>query len=362
MTGVDFLRAQGYIDFNVSKHVNAQFGYGKHFIGDGRRSLILSDFSNNYPYLRLQTEIGRIQYTNIYAQLTGETKGGTFGLYGIGSFSRKYLALHHLDINVAKNLNIGFFESIVFGKPDSLGTNSWRLEYLNPVIFYRSVEQQDGSSDNATIGMDFKWNLLNRISFYGQLFIDELVISEVISNSDWWGNKQGYQLGVKYPNAFSIKKLALQAEYNHVRPYVYAHENNYTSYSHYNMPLAHPLGSNFHELLLSLDYQITPKLTGYANLLLAEYGNDRDSLSYGRDILKSYTLKTGDYNVAFLQGAKSELMLAQLRLSYQWYHQLFTDLEFMMRKEKSSFTAQDFNTTLISFTLRYHFPYRSYLF
>ncbi len=362
VSGVDFLRAQGYVDFNVSKHIRSQFGFGKHFVGDGRRSLILSDFSNNYPYLRIQTELGQVQYTNIFAQLTGETKGGTFGLSGIGSFSRKYLAMHHLDVRIGKKLNIGFFESIIFGKPDSLGTNGWRVEYLNPVIFYRAVEQQDGSSDNALIGMDFKWNAFGKVSLYGQLLIDELVVSEVLSNSDWWGNKQGFQLGVKYPRALSLKNLYLQAEYNRVRPYVYAHESSYTSYSHYNMPLAHPLGANFHELLLTGEYQVTKKLTAYGNLLIAQYGNDRDSLSYGRDILKSYNLKTGEYDVAFLQGNKTSLFLVQTRLSYQWYHQLFTEVEFMMRKENGPFVNSDFTTTLISFTLRYYFPYRSYLF
>lgn len=362
VNGVDFLRAQGYIDFQFSRQINGQFGFGKHFIGDGFRSLILSDLGNNYPYLRIQTEIGRVQYTNIFAQLTGETRGGTFGLSGIGSFTRKYLAMHHLSWQIAPAFTLGFFESVIFGKPDSLGSNGWRVEYLNPIIFYRAVEQQDGSSDNAMIGLDFKWKLWQSVSVYGQLVIDELVVSEVVSRSDWWGNKQGYQLGAKVFDVFSIDGLALQMEANSVRPYVYAHESNFTSYSHYNQPLAHPLGANFQEIYLGLEYPISDRLQASAKLLMAQYGNDRDSLSYGRDILKPYTLKTGEYGVALLQGNKVNLTMTQLSVSYRWASQLYTDLEYTYRKESPANSIGDFTTNMLSFTLRYHFPYRSYLF
>ena len=46
-----------------------QFGHGKHFIGDGYRSLFLSDNSFNYPFLRIETKLGKLQYTNLYAEL-----------------------------------------------------------------------------------------------------------------------------------------------------------------------------------------------------------------------------------------------------------------------------------------------------
>jgi hypothetical protein len=45
-------------------------------------------------------------------------------------------------------------------------------------------------------------------------------------------NKYGYQLGVKYYNAFHIDNLLLQLEYNHVRPYMYSVP--ITNYGHNN--------------------------------------------------------------------------------------------------------------------------------
>ena len=57
-----------YVSYRSDKFFSVQFGHGKHFIGDGYRSLFLSDNSFNYPYLMIQTDLGKIQYTNLYAE------------------------------------------------------------------------------------------------------------------------------------------------------------------------------------------------------------------------------------------------------------------------------------------------------
>lgn len=356
--GVDFLRAQAYIDFNISKHIAAQFGYGKHFIGDGRRSLILSDFGNNYPYLRINTRIWKVQYTNLYAQLIAETAGGTYGLNGTGAFPKKYLVNHHLAINVLPNLTLGLFESVIYG--DS--SQNMQVDYLNPLIFYRALEQQDGSADNVLLGLDFKWNLWKRISLYGQLVVDELVMSEVFSDRGWWGNKQGFQLGGKYFDVFGIANLNGQVELNRVRPYVYGHESNFTSYSHYNLALAHPLGANFQEILLSLNYRVLPRLKLQADMLSARYGNDLGDLNYGRDILKPYSpdRRPPDYGNRIFQGERTELMMIQARASYQLYHNMLLDIDVISRHESSA--KEDKSTLIFGATFRWNFPARSYLF
>src|SRR5690606_13946358 len=54
----DYLMARGYVDFAAIKnHLNVTFGYDKHFIGDGYRSLFLSDFSAPATFVRLNTRI-----------------------------------------------------------------------------------------------------------------------------------------------------------------------------------------------------------------------------------------------------------------------------------------------------------------
>ena len=361
--GVDLLRARGYIDFNISRHISTQFGYGKHFIGNGRRSLILSDFGNNYPYLKLNTQFWKIQYTNIFAQLIGEVQGGSnFGLLGVGSFTKKYLTFHRLGMQVIPDLEIGLFESVVYGQPDSLGSNNLKLEYLNPIIFYRALEQQDGSADNVLIGLDFKYNLFNRLQLYGQLVIDELIVSEAFSDSGWWGNKSGTQIGAKYIDAFGINDLNLQVELNRVRPYTYSHESLFTSYSHYMQPLAHPLGANFSEKIFSFDYRPFPKWKVGSVLMLAEYGNDLGDVSYGRDITKSYNLRPDDYGIAQNQGDQRDLFMNQSTLTYQWMHNLQVDLSYIYRKESGGINNPGQPSSILALSFHWNFPIRTYLF
>ncbi len=364
-SGVDFLRTFGYIDFGISKHISAQLGYGKHFVGNGVRSLVLSDFSNNYPYLRISTKTKLFEYTNLFTEMIADVRGGTFGTLGTGRFSKKYVALHHLNINIKPNLIIGLFESVTYG--DSVG--GLKLEYLNPIIFYRAVEQQNGSEDNAFIGMDFKWNIKNRISLYGQLLIDELVAGNVFSGNGWWGNKQGFQLGVKYTDPLHVENLSVQGELNRVRPYTYAHSDGFTNYSHYNQALAHPLGANFTEYLGQVTYQLNEQWRVEASGLVASYGNDLGSENFGRDILKSFLVRrvdaTGtniDFGNEHLQGNKTNLLMGLFRVVYMWKHNVFINADFTFRKEKDSNDLIDTSSTIFGLSFRWNVTDKQYLF
>ncbi len=166
-------------------------------------------------------------------------------------YPKKYAVVHHLSYNAAKWLNLGLYENVVFSRADYFD-----FSYLNPVIFLVSAQQQNGSPDKTTAGIDFKANIGHSTQFYGQLVINEFVFSQILHYSrGWWGNKQGLQLGFKYIDIFNVKNLDLQIETNLVRPYTYSHNDTVSNYSHYNQPLAHPLGSNFSEFIVIARYQ-----------------------------------------------------------------------------------------------------------
>ena len=230
-TGYDYFDARGYITFGVTKYIDVQFGYDKNFIGSGYRSLFLSDWGNSYLFLKLNTKIWKFNYQNLFMELMPQFKKA-----GDTLLDRKYAAMHHLSMNVTKWLNIGLFEGVIFGRK-----NRFDFQYLNPIIFYRSVEGNVGSPDNALVGLDFKANIAHRAQFYGQFLLDEFILSEIRNNPTSWANKWGIQAGVKYMDAFGIPNLDLQIETNRVRPFTYSHGDTIANYTHYNQPLAHPL-------------------------------------------------------------------------------------------------------------------------
>nr|GFC26184.1 hypothetical protein [Tanacetum cinerariifolium] len=143
----DFFTARGGITYAATKHINVQFAHDRNFIGNGYRSLILSDYSAPYFFLKLNTRVWKFNYQNVFAELTAGRTYNDAGSPTDSLFPKKYLALHHLSLDVTDNFNIGVFESEVSGGPG----RGLELQYLNPVIFYRAIEQQVGSTDNALL-------------------------------------------------------------------------------------------------------------------------------------------------------------------------------------------------------------------
>lgn len=326
--GYDYFDARGYITFGVTRYIDVQFGYDKNFIGNGYRSLFLSDFSNNALFLKLQTRIWKFSYQNLFMELNAtEPRGGDRLLV------KKYAALHHLDIALTKWLNVGLFEGIVFGRKDH-----FEFGYLNPVIFYRSVEQQNGSADNAVAGLDVKANIAHHFQLYGQLLLDEFKLSEIKAGNGWWGNKYGIQVGAKYIDAFGIPNLDLQTEVNRVRPFTYSHNDSVANYTHYNQPLAHPLGANFSEWIGLARYQPAPRWTLLAKAIYYVQGRDVDSANNGSNIFLPNIppYRTKEYGFDIGSGARTTTALASLLLSYELRPNLFVEGNALYRKESSA--------------------------
>lgn len=351
--GVDFITARGYITFSPVKPVQVQFGHDRVFIGNGYRSLILSDFSNNYLFLKLNTRVWRINYQNIFAQMNADILTFVDAVY-----PKKYFAFHHLSVNVGKNVNVGLFESIVFGREDSTGNGSFDLNYLNPIIFYRSIEQQLGSGDNALLGLDFKWNFLRRFQLYGQLMLDEFLLGEIRAMDGWWANKQAFQLGAKYIDVANVRNLDAQLEANIARPYTYTHETPYTSYAHYNQPLAHPLGANFYELIGILRYQPINRLNLTGKLIVARYGADSTTTNWGGNVRLPYQTREREYGNEIGQGIKTNLVFGDLTATFQLRHNLFIDVRQMVRRLESDIAARSQTTVFSSLAIRWNIPQR----
>lgn len=353
--GVDFISARGYVTFNPIKQINLQFGHDRHIIGSGYRSLLLSDWSAPYLFLKMTTQLGRFQYTNLWAGMLYNQVGRR----PEEPVNKKFAAIHHLSINLSKNINIGIFEAEMFGREN----NRFDLNYLNPIIFYRYLETYLGSSDNALIGVDFRWNFLRHFGFYSQFMLDEFKTSEYFGKNGSWGKKYAFQAGLKYVDALGIKNLDLQAEFNVVRPFTYSHKNGFNNYVHYDLPLAHPLGANFWEAIGLLRYQPMRRLTLYGTFMQSKRGVDSDVWNYGGNINRSYEeFRVRDVGNFIGQGTPVNTTFADLRMSYMLRHNFFIDGRLMMRRQQSTLEAQNLNTTSATFGVRLNLPYRQQVF
>lgn len=359
--GIDFLSARGYITFRPLKAVNVKFGHDHNVFGSGYRSLILSDNSSPYLFLRVDTQLGKFHYTNLWTSMIDGGKD---------SFSeflrrKKFAAIHHLSVNLTDKINFGVFEAEVFNR-DSVG-GGYDLNYLNPIIFYRYIESYIGSQDNALLGFDFRWLVGKKASIYSQFVLDEFLTKFLFNGSKSWTNKYSFQLGAKYVDAFGVPNLDLQAEYNVVRPYTYSHKDGGRNYMHYGQSLAHPLGANFREYLGILRYKVTPRLSIYGTVMKASQGKDPTTglpMNFGGDISKNYETR-GDNRVGesedgqkIGQGIKASTLFTDLRLSYSLAHNLFLDGRYQIRKVKSQDVNVATNSNVFTFAIRYNMAYR----
>lgn len=362
--GVDFLQARGYITFDPTRHVNLEIGYDRFFVGNGYRSLILSDFAPPAFFLKGAVTVWKLNYVFTISQIKADAPATISGSRPSSSgYPNKYTAFHHLSLNIGKKFNIGLFESIIFSPSDSIGTGEFEFSYLNPVIFYRAIEQQNGSSDNVLLGMDFKWNAIRRIAVYGQLVLDEFLLENVRQGSGWWGNKWALQLGGKYIDALGIRNLDLQLEGNIIRPYTYSHETVFGNYSSFLQSMAHPLGANLREIIGIVRYQPVPRLSLTGRLSLTKIGRDGPNENWGSDILKPNGTRQREFGNEIAQGNLNEIYFASFTGSWMIKHNLFADGQIIYRKSNSTQDPlADNATTLATIALRWNIPQRFYQF
>jgi len=310
----DFPSADAHLTYIPSKYFNFELGYGRNFIGDGYRSLILGDGSSPYPFFKINTTFWKIKYTNLNMWLKDvRPEVTTEQTYG-----SKYMSNHYLSWNVNNRLNLGFFESVVWANTNGRGFDA---NFVNPIVFFQTVEfQSSGRSSNSLVAMTgkYKWN--NSVNLYGQLLLDEFSLSDMTGGNKSWKNKYGCQFGIKYFNAFNVKNLLLQGEFNAVRPYVYSHSNVITNYGNYNQSMGHPWGSNFREFVAIARYhkgryfadaKITYGVRGF------DFDTTTDSKNYGSNIYLSYNdNRAADTGVKIGQGNTTTIWIADIQGGY----------------------------------------------
>jgi hypothetical protein len=288
-TEFDYANASAYIAVRPISWLQGILGYGKNFIGDGYRSLILSDNAFAYPYVKLTADVWNIQYSCYYTQMSDKNR-----LLDDDTYARKYTVIHYLDWAVTKRINLGLFDALVCKGQDENGIRrGLDFQYLNPILFLRITDYYVGRSpDNALLGATASYIAGKHTTFYAQFVLDEMTVKEFIGGNGYCANKQSYQFGIKSYNCFNVKNLFLQGEFNLVRPYMYSHYSGEDNYAHLNQPLAHPWGANFYEIVARAQYNYKRFYFQY-KMNFGQWGDDittEDGVfqNYGHDVYNDY--------------------------------------------------------------------------
>jgi len=327
--GYDFAFAEGYVAYNPNTWMTVQLGNGNQFIGHGHRSLLLSDFTSNYPYLKPEFFAfeGRLQYSMIFAALQN--------LYRLpyhatpeANFESNNATFHYLEYAVNKQFQIGIFEGNIWKSLDSSKRYALPATFFNPVIGLNSMLNGTLKRNyNSVFGLNTSYAYESNI-FYGQLLFDQSSIS-------------GFQFGVKSYNIIT-DHLNLKVEYNQAKPNSYLNADKRLNFAHNNLPLAHPYTAGFKEGIISLDYNYQSFFI--TNKFIYSERMQNDSLNYGVSVLSPLANLEGKANV--------NVVLNQLEMGYRFNknYNLQLYLGYLYRKELSK--TNRYQTDYLYFGIR----------
>jgi hypothetical protein len=265
------------------------------------------------------------------------------------NYRRKWGAFHYIDWNINTRASLGFFNALIAEEADDQGNlHGFDINYINPILFLRSLGPSGGVSDHTLFGFNGKYKVLNKTTVYGQVLIDQSTNS---ANSC----RNAYQLGFRGADLFKVNSLNYLFEFNTASPYTYSNQNPIVNYAELSEPLAHPFGANFKEWLGIMNYSIG-RFDFQGQLNYAKYGLNTTSINYGKDITIADNSALPTSNVGSTgQGVATTLKYAEGTVSFMLNpkYNLRVEVGGLLRQEKNDLT--DTKTTLITLGLRSSF-------
>ncbi len=335
--GYDFAMANGHISYSPAVWLNLQFGHGKHFIGHGYRSLLLSDAAFNYPYVKAIASLfqGKLLYTATYASLQ-TLQRLPLGEVPEALFKRKGASFNYLSWIPHHRLEVGLFEGVIWQRYDNTrGTIPQPYGAYIPVLGVNTAINGFDAIQNVMVGANLKIVITRNAYVYGQLALDNP--SE---------NRWAYQTGIKCFDCI-IPGLAIQTEWNHLNDLIYTSQYPIQNYVHINQPLGHPTGPATQEWLIMVNYRWR-RVIGQAKFNTINHqtdytGNWKANPSIARDpntAAKNQQIIQMDIYGGLLINPKWNLQAIMGYTYRQDKHSMETDLQ------------RNRNTSLIYFALR----------
>ncbi len=304
----DYLNTTGVVGYS-GPGAEVRFGRDRNRWGVGRGSAVLSNYAAPYDQLQVRFRLWRVAFQSLFARSVSQPVSDGFA-------PQHYVAAHRLALDLGAGVEVEAFEAVAFGTDTSATgrRDGFELAYLNPFQFYRGTERDIGSPDNVLLGAGVAWRPVGGARLYAQGVLDELVASAF--SEDDWRNKWGFVVGAEVadpgvPGLGRVRGLGLGVEYARLRPYLYAHRQLETSYTHQGDGLGHPAGPNASDLTVSARYRPAPDVEASVDIVRTVRGRDTPELNFGADPTRPYTDRVGDTGIETLQGVRQTEWLVE---------------------------------------------------
>lgn len=240
--GFDYAYAIGSIVYKPWDVLTISAGNTSRFIGNGYRSLLLSDNSCPAPFYQLKYRFApRWEFVYMRSKLLNLLRrpaSTTAEAY----YEAKGYAVNYLSFQASSKVNIALFEGTIYSRGDSVTSRHSHPLYYNPIPGLSAFLLGDDEA-NTILGLDIGYSPSQQVRIYAQVAFN--------NKSEGYGT----QLGVRLSEPFDWANCFAQFEWNHTSNNLYQSVNPRLNYAHYNLPLAHAKGGGFSEFVLRINYE-----------------------------------------------------------------------------------------------------------
>ena len=183
--------------------------------------------------------------------------------------SRKFLAGHRLDFRIRDNLQLGLSEMATYGGPD----RDFDLSFLNPMTFYYGLQRNDKKQCNPNWTLDLFYKPVQKITLYGQLFIDDVIVNNEPGQDDraQYDDRLAVYVSVRSGDLL-LPGLNTDLSYTRVWNQTYQSRWTYENYHYRQLGLGYPCAS-CEEFNFKLGYWGLFPLFFQNEFIYGRYGN-----------------------------------------------------------------------------------------
>ena len=286
-----FDETEGYLtaDFNL---IRFKLGRDRIKLGYGEIPLI-DDYSPRFDYLGLYLKYNFFSYSFLHAKMLDIDASGGHPVY-----SDKFLVYHRIGFNTGKHFDFGIGELVIYGN------RGIDLSYLNPFVFYKSIEHSNRDRDNSMLFADINNNSIPNTKLFLTFLIDDISLSKV--GTGWWGNQTVVNTGF-YINDITGLPLDVAASYQRAEPYTFTHRFSYNSFTNLGYSLSPYSVPNSEIFKGRLTYRINYRFEMSAGFTYILHGanpvSEKGIINVGGDILLGHS-DSDPEKASFLDGIR----------------------------------------------------------
>jgi hypothetical protein len=315
-----------------------EFGRENTLVGTGYSDrLLLSDNSPAFDELKIDAHYKSLRFLFIHGSILSDSSPFPGLSFGGWNDIYKYLSLHRIQLSLLDKLNIGLSEMIIYRR------YSPEFAYLNPIIFFKSVEHSLRDRDNAFLNLDVEYFLHPGYKAYGTILIDDIDFSKI--GTGWWGNELGWQGGLAMTNLAGLQNVDAVVEYTRIDPYVYSNRTSGNDYSNNNIGLGHHLPPNSDELFVQFAFRPAQTFRAWLGYGYSRHGDNITNAggdvveNVGGNVLQGHR-DWDSPTVSFLAGNRSRRDDIQLRAAWEPVRDLFISGSYELQRIEQLWISQ----------------------